>query len=58
MSAKFGVCIPSGCSQEEAETNYALLYEPYDMNALAITCSTQEEQEKIHDLDAVSYVAM
>lgn len=58
MAARFGVCIPSGCSEAEAEINYALLYEPYDINAVALTCSTKAEQEEIHDLDAVSYVAM
>ncbi|XP_059091947.1 nose resistant to fluoxetine protein 6-like [Tigriopus californicus] len=47
----FGVCVPSGCSEEDVTTNYRHLYE--ELSAIAVNlfgCFTQKEQDQISNM--------
>ena len=58
LNAKWGVCIPSGCSAEEAANNYNILYEAFDLHVDVLSCETEDSQEDLGDFDAASYIAM
>lgn len=51
MTPIFGVCVPSGCSEQEVITNYRNLYEELSASVVSVFgCLTQKGQDQISEL--------
>jgi hypothetical protein len=56
MSQKVGVCIPSGCTEDDATTNYKILYSDWIATMKTLPCSTTEVQEEAGQLGTDGWI--